>query len=389
MKCVQCKGDLRLPIELGEVFTSHDYYQKQASLAQRKFELGLVQCQDCGLIQLGKKSSVQDLVRQHSWLKCTEPEGHFPQLLEQLSPLIGKSPVKNLMGLSSKDQSLLDQLIQRQLALQSKTYFEGQHPEYPGFPGVEVVGELICNDYHPISADFIVARHILEHTHNLQQFLSQTKKLLAPDGKILFEVPDCIKYLEALDYTMIWEEHTLYFTPNTLKMTLERAGFDILFLESYDCGNEQALVALVEAGEPKQETINKDQEDRLYCNFYENFEPRKRDWQNYLRKRKEQGKKIAVFGAGHIAEAFLNFYEVGESIDLVVDDNPNLEGLAMPKSHIPIFPSRALIDQNIDECILTLAPDTEKKVLAKQEAYLSRGGKFISLFPHSQTLDTV
>jgi hypothetical protein len=43
--------------------------------------------------------------------------------------------------------------------------------------------------------------------------------------------------------------------------------------------------------------------------------------------------------------------------------------------------SSELISRGIKLCLLSLAPASEEKVLAKNESYLTSGGKFLSIFP--------
>ena len=71
---------------------------------------------------------------------------------------------------------------------------------------------------------------------------------MSPEGYVVFEVPDATRALDRLDYTTVWEEHVLYFTPATLRGCLERAGFEVVSLESYPYTLENSLVAIVRAG---------------------------------------------------------------------------------------------------------------------------------------------
>ena len=71
------------------------------------------------------------------------------------------------------------------------------------------------------------------------------KKLVNPNGYIIFEVPDCTRGFEKLDYTTIWEEHILYFTDNTFKMCLNHGGFAPHYFEQYNYPFESVLIGIV------------------------------------------------------------------------------------------------------------------------------------------------
>ena len=52
----------------------------------------------------------------------------------------------------------------------------------------------------------------------------------------------------------------------------------------------------------------------------------------------------------------------------------------MPGSGVPVRPSSVLIDEKIDFCLLSLSPESEKKVIASKQAYVDQGGQFRSIF---------
>ena len=90
------------------------------------------------------------------------------------------------------------------------------------------------------------------------------------------------------------------------------------------------------------------------------------------------GKRVAVFGAGHLAAKFVNFFGLGEFIECVIDDNPNKQNLLMPGSRLPVRGS-AMLDA-VDVCLLSLNPESEQKVLQKYRHVVERGVTFLSIF---------
>jgi hypothetical protein len=98
---------------------------------------------------------------------------------------------------------------------------------------------------------------------------------------------------------------------------------------------------------------------------------------------REAGKRIAVFGAGHLAAKFVNFFRLGPMIECVIDDNERKQALLMPGSRLPIRGSSTLATRPIDVCLLSLNPESEQKVLAKNRSFLDQGGEFLSIFASS------
>ncbi|MEK7990293.1 MAG: class I SAM-dependent methyltransferase [Thiotrichaceae bacterium] len=77
---------------------------------------------------------------------------------------------------------------------------------------------------------------VLEHMVDPVTFLESVKPFIASDGIILIQVPNLNSLYIQLDgkqNTNYCIGHWSYFTSETLNMTLEKAGFESLFLETY------------------------------------------------------------------------------------------------------------------------------------------------------------
>src|SRR6202012_1199272 len=84
--------------------------------------------------------------------------------------------------------------------------------------------------------------------------------------------------------------------------------------------------------------------------------------------------KIAVFGAGHLAAKFINLLDLSPYIAFVADDHPKKRGLFMPGSRLPIKPSTALVEEEIQWCLLSLNPESEERVLKNLKPLFEIGG---------------
>jgi len=76
--------------------------------------------------------------------------------------------------------------------------------------------------------DVLVSSHVLEHSGNLSLFLSVCRSMVNPNGVVFLEVPNC-EYEYGLDVP-----HVVFFTPKTLKQTLEHSGFRVIQCQA--CG---------------------------------------------------------------------------------------------------------------------------------------------------------
>ena len=342
-------------------------------------------CAVCGTVQLASPPPVSELRPRFDWISYNEPERHLDELVERVARLPGVTAQSVFAGVSYKDDSTLARLARRGVEATWRPDPRRDLGIDAACAGIESIqerlapgcaGELIARYGRP---NVLIVRHLLEHTHDTRGALAWARGLVGPEGYVVFEVPDATRALARLDYTTVWEEHVLYFTPATFRGCLERAGFEVVSLESYSYTLENSLVAIVRAGRVESGSAVPAEEFDRARHFIKQF-PRTRE---RIRRRVEAAGRVAMLGAGHLAGAFINLYGLENAVEFVADDNPNKQGLFMPGSRLPILPSSELIRRVIDLCLMTVRPEIENDVARRNEAFRSRGGVLASVFPDS------
>jgi 2-polyprenyl-3-methyl-5-hydroxy-6-metoxy-1,4-benzoquinol methylase len=81
------------------------------------------------------------------------------------------------------------------------------------------------------SYDAITMWHVLEHVHQLHEYIAQLKNMLATNGKIFIAVPNYTSY-DAQHYAAYWAaydvpRHLYHFSPASMKNLLEQHGLTI------------------------------------------------------------------------------------------------------------------------------------------------------------------
>jgi hypothetical protein len=235
--------------------------------------------------------------------------------------------------------------------------------------------------------DVVVAGFILEHAHHLRRFVEGLKTLIGMRGFIVVSVPDTRGDLETLDYSKIWEEHVLYFTPKTF---CSAPSFFDLSLVHHECYPYRLADCLMGIWQPKKGMkpsfpSKKGLDDEMFVTrgYAEKFYPTRRRIRAMTGGHKKNGSHVALFGAGHLACMFVNLMGLKDDIDFVVDDDQKKHGYLLPGSRLPIYRSAALLEKEIKLCLLSLNPEKEEAVIKTNRAFLDRGGKFLSIFPTS------
>lgn len=335
-------------------FCNHFVAEGGPDAPTHRLAIGL--CDECASVQLLDPAPPAALVAPYDWITYIEPDGHLDPVADMVAEL---RPGGTAVGIGDKDETVLSRLAAR---------------------GLEIAAAGAGS-----VADVVIARHVLEHEPDPRRSLAKLESLVQPGGLIVLEVPDCTRSFEALDYTVLWEEHVLYFTPRTLRLCIESAGLRVLRLEPFPYAIEDSLVAFATRedapGEPDL-SDGRDEERVRLVRFAEALPRRREAWRRYLERWRERG-QVVVFGAGHLACTFVGVMEVEDCISFVVDDNPHKQSLLMPGSRLPIKPSSALLEEDVALCLLAVSHGSEEKIIPRLGEFVDRGGTVGSLLPAS------
>lgn len=363
-----------------------------ATAQEREFVFPFViaQCSGCGVLQLAHVPEPHELRSRFPWITYNEPESHLDDVVTRIMALPGVGPHSSVTGISYKDDTTLARLGRLGLGHAWRIDLAADlGGDDPG-AGLETLQRLLTPqaaeslaDDHG-RADVVIVRHVLEHAHHPGTFLAAIVRLTKPGGHVVFEVPDCTRSLDLCDYSMPWEEHVAYFTPVTLRIALERHGFEIVSLLEYPYSHENSLVVLCRA--PEELTIRQSfgtkaaiEADLVRGARYALEFPGRRE--AYRSGLAGMPGTIALFGAGHLTATFANILELSALFDCVIDDNPRKQGRFMPGSRLPIVSSAALAERPITTCLLGVRPEIETVVRKKHRDFTHRGGVMLSIFP--------
>lgn len=393
MACLVCNARaVDQALDLGSHPVSSFFLQSRDA-AEHHVHLSLGQCSACGTIQLMKPVPQEALVPPYDWLFAREPEEHLDEVVDRVLAISGVTTESVIGALTSKDDTTVERFRKKGFTRTWRVTLDGDLGASDPVCGIETVQKLTTPDRMAAIAarrgvaDVLIVRHILEHAENLHDFVGGIAALVKPGGIVMVEVPDSTNSLKLCDYCMPWEEHSLYFTPETFEPVLSMGGFEPIRIDVYPLPFENSMVQLArKTGAPGRPRINSAALGQLDLlrRYAGNFEPSRRTLRDKLaRIRAEQG-PIALFGAGHLACAFANFLQVADLIDFVADDTPQKIGKYLPGARLPILPSAALVERRVALCLLALSVGSEDKVIERNLPFVDRGGMFRSILRASR-----
>src|SRR5579885_22436 len=241
-RCRVCRGDSLVSLlDLGPQPLCNRYLARPDEEADCH-PLGIGQCDACGVVQLLDPAPAGLLVSPFDWITYNEAEGHLDHLTDVLCRLPGLPASARVCGVSYKDDTTVERLKRRGYADAWRI-----DPAELGVTdrraGIETLqakltpaaARRLAEKHGP--ADLLLVRHIFEHAHDPRGFAGALGTLVRPGGYLVFEVPDCARALDGLDYTTLWEEHVLYLTPDTFRQALACCGLSVSHFELYPYTN--------------------------------------------------------------------------------------------------------------------------------------------------------
>ena len=359
------------------------------------YSMHLVYCKHCSLIQLDKPIEPHKFYSNYFTVSSWKPQPHIPKLIDTLLNHFQLSLETKVIEVGSNDGIFLKALRE-----QGMTNLLGIEPAQDARTqalesGIETVGEYFNSstaidiaDKHG-KHDFFVSRQNLEHIEDLVSYADGMRAVLNDQALVLIEVPYFNCNLLWSDYS-IWEEHVNYFTENTLRNFFEMANIEVLH-QDVTLFSGETLIFYGRYHENslkyKNRYLSNDNEIELiehYSNCADNFIS---DMESFLLDFKsEEGKKIALYGAGARATSFLNFLNLAKHIDFVLDDQVEKQDKFLPGESIPIISGKEINSRNIGLVLLGVNTEIEDKVIDKHQDFIDAGGKFYSILPPSKKL---
>jgi SAM-dependent methyltransferase len=241
-------------------------------------------------------------------------------------------------------------------------------------------------------ASALHANNVLAHVPDVNGVVRGIGRVLANDGIAVIETPYVRDLVERVEFDTIYHEHLFYYSLTALDRLFERNQVRIVDVERISIhGGSLRVFAVPAPTAPSPRPAVAAQlaeEARLglaTLDYFEGFADRvevlKGQLLAMLGALKDQGHRIAAYGAAAKGTVLLNAFGIGtERIEFVADRSEYKQGRYMPGVHVPIVGPEALLAEMPDE-VLLLAWNFADEILEQQAEYRRRGGRFIIPVP--------
>ena len=213
--------------------------------------------------------------------------------------------------------------------------------EGPESQRIEVRRELLAEHHVTLASDAVCCKMTLEHIAAPADFLALVGRSVAArrDSLLFFQVPDVTRILEEGAFWDVYYEHCGYFDPGSLARLFEAGGFAVRRL----WGGYDGQYLMIEA---QRGAASAARPPRLEEAGVEAFAARAQElvaaWRGYLAAEQAAGRRVALWGGGSKAVAFVSALGDQPALACAVDINPHKQDCFLPGSGLPVVGPEAL-----------------------------------------------
>lgn len=400
--CRSCASSELWPVlSLGDTPLANSYLLPAAlSEPEPRFPLDLVLCPRCSLLQITETVPPEVLFRDYLYFSSFSDtmQKHAADLARRLTAELGLGPSSLAAEVASNDGYLLQHYLGAGVPVL------GIEParniaERARQRGIRTIDEFFgAEQAQKIAdggerADVIHAHNVLAHVADLNGFVEGFRRLLAPNGVVVNESPYIGPFLEHVEYDTIYHEHLCYYSLTALDALFRAHDLVIVNAEKIAIHGGSLRIFARHAAHPDarpgpavQALLAEEEAWGVrtrapYERFAQQVERVRREVRAKIRELRQQGKRVAAYGAAAKGSTLLNTIglEAGD-IEFVCDRSPYKQGRVMPGVHIPIVSADELAARQPDYCLL-LAWNFADEILQQQRAFREKGGKFILPLP--------
>ena len=240
-------------------------------------------------------------------------------------------------------------------------------------------------------ADAVLSANVMCHIPDLSSVAAGIRRLLKPDGVLMFEDPYLGDMIAKTSYDQIYDEHVFIFSAASISWAFGQHGLELIdVMPQVTHGGSMRYILAPKGSHPVspnvQQQLSKELTQGLnkpetYDRFRLNCEASRDALMQTLESLRREGKRVVGYGATSKSTTVTNYCGIGpQHVEFITDTTPIKQGKLSPGAHIPVKPYEAFTE-NLPEYALLFAWNHASEIREKEQAFKDKGGKWIVYVP--------
>jgi SAM-dependent methyltransferase len=396
--CRLCKSEkLEVVLEIGKTAVSDKYSFNKDDPKDLLVPLDVYMCVDCGHVQIIHVIKPEYLWADYHFKTSLNKKltNHYEDYVKDVISFSTHITNKFHLDIGSNDGTLM-KLFQdqgfRSLGVDPATEI-AKEANQEGFETIvdfmnKDISEKILKEYGKI--DIITANNVYAHIDDMDDLTISIKNLLDKNGLFVFEVSYLDDILDKKLLGTIFHEHLSYHSLKPLINFFDKFDLEIVKVDKNDLQGGSIVCYVQHKYGPYKiqdnffSTLLHEEKKQLnnidtLKKFNKNLSNLKNEINKIIDNLISEGKIIAGFGSAISATTFISFFNLGNKITFIVDDNEKKHFKFTPQFRIQVFPSKEIYNRDVD-CMIIFAWEHNEKIIDKNQDFLKKGS-FLTIFP--------
>lgn len=404
--CRFCSTPLaRTFCDLGTTPLSNSYVaQEDLDAPEPVYPLHVFVCENCFLVQLEEFEDPQEIFGEYAYFSSYSDSwlAHCREYVDAMQSRLNLDASSKVIEIASNDGYLLQYFLGAGIpvlgiepaANVAAVATDKGIPTIVKFFGVDTARELVRSGQQ---ADLLLGNNVLAHVPDINDFVAGMAIALKPDGVITMEFPHLLELMHHNQFDTIYHEHFSYLSLLSVERIFAAHGLHVFDAEELPTHGGSLRIYARHAGDSSvnERILNLRSIEAnaglsdigTYASFGDRVQETKNALLEFLRTAKQDGKRIAAYGAPAKGNTLLNYCGVGKDfIDFTVDRSPAKQGRFLPGTRIPVLAPTALLDARPDY-VLILPWNIKDEIMANMSQVRDWGGQFVVPIPAVEIIE--
>lgn len=364
------------------------------------YPLRVFVCGACFLVQIREYVAAEDIYGDYAYFSSfsTSWLEHARRYAQQMTARFGLDASSRVIEVASNDGYLLQYFVEQGIpalgiepaANVAKAAREKGIETVVRFFGRRFAQELADSG---VRADLLLGNNVLAHVPDLNGFVAGLKILLARDGVVTMEFPHLMRLIEQNQFDTIYHEHFSYLSFMIVCRVFREHGLTVFDVDELPTHGGSLRVYARHDGDGDRpvasavDNLLQREQDAgygklaTYLQFRVKAEAAKRALLRFLIEAKEEGRRIAGYGAPGKGNTLLNYCGIRtDFLDYTVDRSPHKQGMYLPGTRIPIH-SPEKIEETRPDYVLILPWNLKDEIMDQLQGIRRWGGRFVIPIP--------